>query len=514
MKTVTSAAFKNAQSPAASLKVHKMTAEEQAKLFEEELANAPQSFSPSKGSTYGPSPKHPVQGSKIPIRSPQSSRVGLPDGEEPCSPSNRLNKSPSRVTHPQTPATERKLVQPVHHEQDSEDELSIDIPAVSTPLTGNRQVKDLVKDAEATPMFNANTPEEGPMTVLAQRFGQWHATTPDARGFEERKVERSIFSAFGAANTQSNMAQSVERPEELPETESYFEEAMAIYEDNDVTMHENDDVPREESMLRQSQRSDASQEYGDENVMPIDPALSDMVVEAPGFCTPARVFNNGPRVLHTVSKVPLKPSAEYDDAPKPKLARRAHSLSQTLSPQAELDLGMLRQLNPLQDNTALEYSSSGRDAAGSTAGRVSKFTEMLDETVQLGSSPIPTTPGAKTSSWSAAATPARTPRRDLNTQLLAGAVVFVDVHTTEGADASGIFIELLTQMGAKCVKQWNWSLRGSLDGSSSAGNLEEGGGTAVGITHVVFKDGGKRTMEKVREAKGLVLCVGVGWVLE
>jgi hypothetical protein len=84
---------------------------------------------------------------------------------------------------------------------------------------------------------------------------------------------------------------------------------------------------------------------------------------------------------------------------------------------------------------------------------------------------------------------------------LKGAVVFVDVHTTEGADASILFTELLTQMGARCVKRWDWNGKG-----------EEG--TKIGITHIVFKDGGKRTLEKARETGGVVSCVGVGWVLE
>jgi len=103
--------------------------------------------------------------------------------------------------------------------------------------------------------------------------------------------------------------------------------------------------------------------------------------------------------------------------------------------------------------------------------------------------------------WSTIATPARTPRRDLDTSLLKGAVCFVDVHTSEGADASLIFTELLTQMGARCVKSWNWN-----------GCSEDG--SKIGITHVVFKDGGKRTLEKSRATDGVVSCVGVGWVLE
>ena len=104
--------------------------------------------------------------------------------------------------------------------------------------------------------------------------------------------------------------------------------------------------------------------------------------------------------------------------------------------------------------------------------------------------------------------------------VLSGAVIFVDVHTTEGADASGIFIELLAQMGARCVRNWAWNPRAAVamggigdDGDAAAAAGAAGGGR-IGITHVVYKDGGKRTLEKVRDCGGVVKCVGVGWVLE
>jgi len=106
-----------------------------------------------------------------------------------------------------------------------------------------------------------------------------------------------------------------------------------------------------------------------------------------------------------------------------------------------------------------------------------------------------------------------TPRSEQGSRILKDAVVYVDVHTKEGADASGIFVELLTQMGAKCVKQWTWSPRSSVS-SDLGGSPCLGSSLKAGITHVVFKDGGKRTMEKVREAGGTVRCVGVNWVLE
>lgn len=85
--------------------------------------------------------------------------------------------------------------------------------------------------------------------------------------------------------------------------------------------------------------------------------------------------------------------------------------------------------------------------------------------------------------------------------VLAGAVVFVDVYTSEGADASAAFVEALRGLGAKVLKSWNWNP-----------NSTGGSGGKVGITHVVFKDGSPRTLQKLKDSKGVVLCVGVGWV--
>ncbi|KAJ4413531.1 hypothetical protein N0V85_003533, partial [Neurospora sp. IMI 360204] len=122
----------------------------------------------------------------------------------------------------------------------------------------------------------------------------------------------------------------------------------------------------------------------------------------------------------------------------------------------------------------------------------------------------PATPAKSEVEWSAMDTPARTPHKDLNPKLLRGAVVYCDVHTAEGADASGLFTELLGQMGARCVKNWSWNPNAGASGDEPV----SGPGHKIGITHVVFKDGSKRTLEKVKESQGVVQCVGVSWVLD
>ena len=226
--------------------------------------------------------------------------------------------------------------------------------------------------------------------------------------------------------------------------------------------------------------SDASQEYGDENAIPIDPALRDPSVPP---VTPQRRLH---REFHTVSKVPLKPADESSAGPK--IKKRGHSISRL--PSQRPTHGLTR------NATVISYSPMKHKADSAL--------EVPQDQERAASVP-PTTPTKSEAGWSTTGTPARTPRGDLNPALLRGAVVFVDVHTSEGADASGIFVELLSQMGARCVKHWSWNP------SHAAG---DDGASKIGITHIVYKDGGKRTLEKVRQSKGVVQCVGVSWVLE
>ncbi|KAI8624233.1 hypothetical protein F5Y19DRAFT_324668 [Xylariaceae sp. FL1651] len=239
----------------------------------------------------------------------------------------------------------------------------------------------------------------------------------------------------------------------------------------------------DESRAHDDSISEASQEYGDENAVPIDPALLGSRAGAGAGSlapvTPPRPL--APRTFHTVSKVPLKPA---DDSLSRSVKRRCTSVSK---------VSLQRPDGPYRNATVISYSPT----KGSSQVEV-------DGQAEQGSEISPITP--KSVAWSSMGTPARTPRRDLNTGLLRGAVVFVDVHTTEGADAGRIFVDLLTQMGARCVKSWPWNPNSPTDGEPTA--------SKIGITHVVFKDGGKRTLEKVKESNGIVQCVGVGWVLD
>lgn len=537
----TSSLKSNCPSEAAN-KVHKMTPEEQANMLQDEPFGAPSPLTPLQK----PARKHPTQvarstprgtvdASKIvsniaDARRQQSAPIapyheendtGLPDISALSTEDHDMSTTP-----PGTPLQdvghivgmkfrnegilfddddsedelqgETTLYMPTHSVQKNEPQLDIDFPF--TPSSWSHTTSAKSEDAKLS------------MTALADRFHGWKGISPDKKVAEHRKAGKSIFSptkttfpvleipaeiAIGSPIkfSLSSLCYGETTSEVIfsPEKPSHFEEAMAVREDLEHNSLEPPASFVEEDIFRQSQISEASQEYGDENAMPIDPLLrqSSAVVDDK-TCTPARVFSHNPYVVHTVSKIPLKPSAEYDDSPLAR-PRRSHSLFGPLSNQSELELQALRQIHP--HNPAPRTPLAERTASS------------LVPHAQL-----PLTPNPKSLSWSLLGTPARTPRPDTNSKLLNGCVVFVDVHTTEGADASGIFVDLLTQMGARCVKQWTWNSRSSSAvGDIPGGDLEE---VKVGITHVVFKDGGRRTMEKVRETKGLVLCVGVGWVLE
>lgn len=301
--------------------------------------------------------------------------------------------------------------------------------------------------------------------------------------FDDEMLARDELLENGARVEQdeedAGLDREIEEPvlNDIPVTE---EDVALATEANDMSLMDPSEL---EEMIHGDSASEASQEYGDENEMPIDPRLL-----APGVppVTPERVLR---REFHTTSKVPLKPADE--STPRPRTRKRRHSISR-LSPQRPTQ-------NLKRSATVISYSPAKQHEK--------KGPETNDKALRAGSAP-PATPAKSEANWSTAGTPApaRTPRRDVNTALLRGAVVHVDVHTSEGADASNIFVELLTQMGARCVKTWTWNL--------SSPPVQESSSSRVGITHVVFKDGGKRTLEKVRESGGVVQCVGVSWVLE
>lgn len=337
------------------------------------------------------------------------------------------------------------------------------------------------------------------MTPLAAQMGAWQASSPGKRTAAAAMGPGQVMSPPITISMQDSLQES-------PPKASFFEDQMAVLEvQNESSLDIQPGDSEYDLALVQasqdSQDSQASEEYGDENTMPVDIQLvgvEDVPQDLTVTCTPAKVFYAQPREIHTVSKVPLRPAA--DDTPSPLKVPRKRSKS--LAGSSALKVGYQR-----------THTSTLAAARLDEQGLIPK--DVFNQCSSF--TPVKHRPGIDDSLIETQ----RALCKNAALNLLKGAVVFVDVHTTEGEDASGIFLELLAQMGARCVRQWSWNPRTSLaDTTQSPMDIQddtnevEASNHKVGITHVVYKDGGKRTMEKVRASKGVVHCVGVGWVLE
>jgi hypothetical protein len=235
--------------------------------------------------------------------------------------------------------------------------------------------------------------------------------------------------------------------------------------------------------------------------------------------TPTHQSTILPRFVNTVvSKVALRPEGYTSPIKIPKKRSRSLSGGPSSSKKPIFAPSLIPRSNTIISLSPERHAKSlALDTPGQRSFIIDDFGDSTLDGIEIDEDDEnlpPPTPSAVIRATST--TLGRCPLKAVERPALQGAVVFVDVHTTEGADASGIFVELLTQMGAKCVRQWNWNPRASVAGGEVETENVTPGGLAgkVGITHVVYKDGGKRTLEKVRDAGGVVLCVGVGWVLE
>ncbi|KAI1132716.1 hypothetical protein F5Y10DRAFT_184804 [Nemania abortiva] len=228
------------------------------------------------------------------------------------------------------------------------------------------------------------------------------------------------------------------------------DDLSVVTEDGGMSLINNPES--DQSHLHDKSTSGANQQHDNESSVPIDPALINNGANVQTTSHPPVTPKRtfASREVHTVSKVPLK---RGDDSPPRNVKRLCSTASKAALERPRIDL---------------EEQTGESKLALATPSKVG--------------------------------TPGRVARPDINPDLLRGVIALVDVHTTEGTDAGRIFVDLLVAMGAKCVKSWNWNPAGFTGGP--------------GITHVVFKDGGKRTLEKVVESNGRVRCVGVSWVLD
>ncbi|KAE8380940.1 hypothetical protein BDV26DRAFT_256162 [Aspergillus bertholletiae] len=407
-----------------------------------------------------------------------------------------------------------------------------------------------VPDAQSSPQPQPHAP--GPekekrqrprFTLLAEQLNEWKASSPQ-KTERKRSGRRGIFSLSGNPSRPTavnNVQEDVTYPDLSAKSESPVVDEPEPNEEPAVTEDEDDQVEPEVGRcafedLEKSPGLPMFEIFSDEDPVedkqadarddtqvsivyesplrsaaPFQEMLDDekenYEIQLPAPATPVRGKTNPLQTFHTVSKVPLKPEGEV--SPLKISRKRGRSLSITSptrsSPRLRRSIVALQEdADSLPPRKAPRLSYSTMPQLQPTRSRSNS---RARDTTQVGEQ-------KKTPSRSPS--PAKSPRRRSGVfqpapaGALQGAVVYVDVHTTEGEDASGIFVELLQQMGARCVKNWSWNPRSSISPDEQT-EAREG---RVGITHVVYKDGGVRTMEKVRHAAGLVKCVGVGWVLD
>lgn len=363
-------------------------------------------------------------------------------------------------------------------------------------------------------------------TPLAQQFGGWEATTPSQA---TRPRRRGVFSLVG--------------PLEKP-TESITHDAGDVSYP-DLSRASLADTPRLFAELPHDSMSDCASMASHASALQSPMTTQDELMESPAkseiFEDPEPTVASDKSPLHEVSTPDMAHDEEQDSSDDDKENSDTHSFvppttpvrlvseQRTIHTVSKVPLKAEGEVSPLKlprkRNLSLSAASPTRfsprtrrsSRAGSPTSSPHKVSRMERSpspkrrcsTPRCSNGKLPAVAPPKSSS--AASSPSKTPRRP-SQQALRGAVVHVDVHTTEGEDASGIFVELLQQMGARCVKSWSWNPRSSA--SPVDGQDPKDTNAKVGITHVVYKDGGLRTLEKVKHAAGLVKCVGVGWVLE
>ncbi len=561
--------FRASKSPERSVKVHKMTPKQQEEQAHHDWMKSP--FPLSLGFNSAPAtlkkdiisesletettPTSSHKASKIPTKTTSISRPSSPAPQAaplasppPLEQANGLaahtgtdqrkssNASPSGLQSPRfstVSAIRSPLTQGSPAGSTSEDELQSDNNAYTPMTLGGYDIStnDFAFHATPTPLQREVTPTPAPfgsenqedlhsttvkgseftprvnrveMTPLALQFGNWQVGSPDKQVVERRSQQpRGIFSPALPKQMPDYGKDHAPPMKSSPIKTSFFEDEMSI-RDQMINSGADDSMVDELASVPRTEASDADENYGDENAMPIDPsllAIDTRLQTSTATCTPAKVFSKAPQVVHTVSKIPLKAAAEETPSRLP--VQRRQSASGPLATRTDMD-----SLSVDKSRIAVPQSH-GKPLLNS---RMSS--DLITKSLSTPTKPADTLPGTPgVGDWSFAATPTSNP--SCISQTLKGAVVYVDVHTTEGADASGIFVELLTQMGARCVKQWTWNPNATttINNDDSSNNISTPS-SKIGITHVVFKDGGKRTLEKVRKSNGVVLCVGVGWVLE
>lgn len=174
-----------------------------------------------------------------------------------------------------------------------------------TPLANQLSEWKASSPSKLANVVQASSPEfkdEG-FSLLKEHDTAPAESTPSRGFFDEEmriRMEMENQAAMEAA-LEADINAKYEEPEfdDIPITSEDVELAA---EANEMSLMETAEIEMRESYAHEDAISEASQEYGDENAVPIDPALL-------GPVTPIRP--SAPRAFHTVSKVPFEASRRF-----------------------------------------------------------------------------------------------------------------------------------------------------------------------------------------------------------
>ncbi|OJJ71160.1 hypothetical protein ASPBRDRAFT_30899 [Aspergillus brasiliensis CBS 101740] len=410
-----------------------------------------------------------------------------PVAEEPNEPSS------AEVPTPQEDTDDVDMSQP--EEQDEVPEPVGDEPSPEKASLPNSPILEEDRNDADMPAVYEDEEQSQPISDVPSQ-AEVSSVEPDSLQETDNHADvPQIYEDEDQGSQQADEADILEEPVEQPVTEEAngSKEAVAdTSEDKENAYAELPSVPDSPGLASESQPGKERE-------------LGDVPVLAPSTPTKNRIPEM--QTVHTVSKVPLKPEGQIS----PLKMSRKRGLSLSAPSPVRSSRPRMSTTAPVAQN-APQLSPRKSPRLQRAAARPSLGQSYTPETAKKPTEAQKPAPPKRPSYSPSPKKKTKAPRTSIDVPKLAlqGSVVYVDVHTTEGEDASGIFIELLQQMGARCVKNWSWNPRASV--SPEEGTEPKEG--KVGITHVVYKDGGVRTLEKVRHARGLVKCVGVGWVLD
>lgn len=397
---------------------------------------------------------------------------------------------------------------------------ALESPQEVSAFAEEMAIKELEKEMEATDQANHDTPMASSLDV------------------EELLAVPEVEESIQLATNSMDDVFSPEAPSSSRRSTIFRDLTRDSAEDGDITVTlpevQLDTQTEAEEIMIDAQEPEASvlahvvTPVQDSTLLgsEITPAPSPAVVpasQAISFDTPIQQALK-PRYAHTVSKVPLRGEGMVSPIKVPKKRSRSFSAGPPAAKRVSpTKASGLPESQSMPSIVAVEQDPGTPFSTVTTPGQqsfaVDDFGDSTLDGIEIDEDDEnlpPMTPTANINVQSLATpsqTPIKTPAVSTPAQsapsILQGAVIFLDAYTSEGEDASGIFVELLTQMGARCVKSWSWNPR-----TSMGGDMQSVSSSKIGITHVVYKDGGKRTLEKVRDTDGVVKCVGVGWVLE